>query len=420
MIPREPWGAACTIGMPARQRPPTSRRRSGIRGGGGRHRGRCPRQTRSPRQPREQACDDRYMASRETGGSRGDDPGPREGAFEATPADAPDRPGRLSNLGDGQARALRAKSCAGRPRGGDRQLPRGAGRNCGGRRRPTGVSQEFGRVLLARYALTGASTDRDAAIDAFRKASELGLAIAPAITLGTAQAWGAWAGEREAWAEAAEAYGDGLAAIDRLYRTQLLPGRQADLACRTPRASRPTAAYALARTGDVDRGSSSPSSGAGRACLTEAIQRDRADLATSRRCEPAAYAAYEQAAGQLRGLESAGARGRDRPARGVAPSRPADQARQARADLQAAIASPSSSCPGTPAFGQPSTFEEVAAAAEPGCPVVALVTTTAGSVALLVSRTRRHGGPELRGDLGAGADVAGAQRPADHGRATDR
>ena len=37
--------------------------------------------------------------------------------------------------------------------------------------------------------------------------------------------------------------------------------------------------------------------------MTEAIERDRADLADVATLDPAAYAAYEQAAGQLRALE---------------------------------------------------------------------------------------------------------------------
>jgi CHAT domain-containing protein len=62
-----------------------------------------------------------------------------------------------------------------------------------------------------------------------------------------------------------------------------------------------------------------------------------------------------------------------------------DEARQARADLQAAIGR-LQQLPGHARFGRLPTIEEVAGVAEPGCPVVALVTTAAGSVALLVAR----------------------------------
>ena len=126
---------------------------------------------------------------------------------ETTPADAPDRPGYLSNLGN---------------------------------------------VLRARYLLDGDAADLEAAIDAYRQACKLGLTLAPAVTLSTAQTWGLQAGEREAWDEAVEAYADGLAAIDQLYATQLMPGaKQAWL--RDAQGVAAAAAYAMAKTGDSVR-----------------------------------------------------------------------------------------------------------------------------------------------------------------------
>ena len=119
-----------------------------------------------------------------------------QGALEATPAEAPDRPGRLSNLGIGQGERYERSHAPGdldAAIGNFQEALDATAADAAGR---PAYLKNLGRVLLARYALTGASTDRDAAIDAFRKASELGLAIAPAITLGSAQTWGAWASER--------------------------------------------------------------------------------------------------------------------------------------------------------------------------------------------------------------------------------
>ncbi len=124
--------------------------------------------------------------------------------------------------------------------------------------------------------------------------------------------------------------------------------------------------------------------------LTEAIQRDRADLADVEALDPDAYAAYEQAAGKLRALESqerAGGTGRPEAASTTSRGVLQDEARQVRADLQAAIGR-LQQLPGHARFGRLPTVEEVAGVAEPGCPVVALVTTTAGSVALLVVAAR--------------------------------
>ena len=113
------------------------------------------------------------------------------------------------------------------------------------------------------------------------------------------QFWGAWASERGASEEAVEAYGYGLTAIDQLYRTQLLPGaKQSWLGDAQGLAV--AAAYALARTGDPAGAVLALERGRAR-LLTEAIQRDRADLADVATLDPAAYGAYELAAGQLRG-----------------------------------------------------------------------------------------------------------------------
>ncbi len=244
----------------------------------------------------------------------------------------------------------------------------------------------LGFALSEHYGRTNAKDDLEAAVGAFREACRSGLAIAPAIVLGSAQAWGDWASVRGAWAEAAEAYGHGLAAIDRLYQGQLLPGaKQTWLGAAQGLAV--AAAYALARIGAPAAGFLALERGRARV-LTEAIQRDRADLADVEALDPAAYASYEQAAGRLRALESqerAGGSGRADGASTTPRGVLQDQARQARADLQAAIGR-LQQLPGHAGFGRQASIEEVAAAAEPGCPVVALITTAAGSVGLLVSR----------------------------------
>ena len=122
--------------------------------------------------------------------------------------------------------------------------------------------------------------------------------------------------------------------------------------------------------------------------LTEAIQRDRADLADVEELDPAAYAAYAQAVAKVRALESQErATGAGQPeATSTTPrGRLQDLARQARSDLQAAIGR-LQQLPGHARFAQLATVEEVAAAAEAGRPLVALVVNAAGSLAVVVSR----------------------------------
>ena len=312
-------------------------------------------------------------------------------ALEATPAEAPVRPRYLEDIGGGLlARYRRTRVPA------DLEAAIAALRESIEATPADSPYRESRLANLAyglaeRHGRTNAETDLEAAIDAFRKSCRLGLT--PAITLGTAQAWGGWASARGAWAEAAEAYGHGLAAIDLLYRTQLLPGaKQTWLGAAQGLAV--AAAYALARIGAPAAAILALERGRARV-LTEAIQRDRAHLADVEALDPDAYAAYQQAARKLRALESQErATGAGQPdaasttPRGVLQ----DQARQARADLQAAIER-LQQLPGHARFGQPPTIDEVARVAVPGCPVVALVTTAAGSLALLVSRVDRSAAP---------------------------
>ena len=169
---------------------------------------------------------DRYDGERNPGRPRGGDPAYAGGPGRHS-GRCPGRPDRTSaTLGLACGDRYRRSQCTGGPRGGDRSLPRGGRGHSGRRPRPTWrISATSGDVPARPLRSTGRRrrTSRRPSMPSGRRA-ELGLTLAPAITLSTAQTWGAWAGEREAWAEAVEAYGDGLAAIDQLYRTQLLPG----------------------------------------------------------------------------------------------------------------------------------------------------------------------------------------------------
>jgi CHAT domain-containing protein len=314
-------------------------------------------------------------------------------AVDATPPDATNRPIYLSSLG----RSLRARYRRTREpadlEAAITAYQAALDTAAADAPRRTGFLVNLGSGLRDRYALSGAPSDLDAGVDAFRQACTRGLTLEPATALGAARAWGAWASERGAWPEAVEAYGSGLAAIDDLYQTQLLPGaRQTWLADAQGLAA--SAAFAVARTGELPAAFLVLERGRAR-LLTEAIQRDRADLAGVATLDPAAHAAYELAARQLRELENleraAGARRADA-ARRVPVDALQEQARQARADLEAAVGR-IRQLPGRATFGQPPTFDEVARAAEPGCPVVAMVATATGSVALLLARS------------GSGADV---------------
>jgi CHAT domain-containing protein len=307
-------------------------------------------------------------------------------AVAATPPDATNRPIYLSSLGGSlRARYRRTREPA------DLEAAITAYQaaldiSAPDAPRRTGFLANLAGGLRDRHALGGAATDLDAGVDAFRQACARGLMLEPSTALDAARAWGAWASERGAWPEAVEAYGNGLAAIDDLYQTQLLPGaKQTWLADAQGLAA--SAAFAVARTGDLPAAFVVLERGRAR-LLTEAIQRDRADLARVATLDPATHAAYELAARQLRELENrerAAGTSRFDAVRRVPVDALQEQARQARADLEVAIDG-IRQLPGHATFGQPPAFDEVAGAAEPGCPVVALVATATGSMALILAR----------------------------------
>jgi hypothetical protein len=106
------------------------------------------------------------------------------------------------------------------------------------------------RVSAARFIGRRDDLDRTTATGRFREACALGLERSPSDALHTARDWGAYASLREAWDEAREAYGQGLAAIDELLRRQLL--RESKVTwLRAAQGLAAEAAYALARANDL-------------------------------------------------------------------------------------------------------------------------------------------------------------------------
>ena len=80
---------------------------------------------------------------------------------------------------------------------------------------------QLANALQERHAINHSAADLEGAVAAYREACKGGLGTAVIEgTLRGSDNWGAWR-LREAWQEAAEAYGYGLSAIDLLVRTQL-------------------------------------------------------------------------------------------------------------------------------------------------------------------------------------------------------
>jgi hypothetical protein len=107
----------------------------------------------------------------------------------------------------------------------------------------------LGYALRDRYTRTGNVRDPRAASKTFRQACRRGLDVRPEQVLKIGNSWGAWALERAAWKEAAEAFGFGLEATERLLRPQLLRASK-ELWLRDAQQLHVLAADAFARSGD--------------------------------------------------------------------------------------------------------------------------------------------------------------------------
>jgi tetratricopeptide (TPR) repeat protein len=145
------------------------------------------------------------------------------------------------------------------------------------------ASQEYVRVLAgladslaARSALTDGSGDGDRAKAAYRAAIAAALERLPEQAIGSADSWGSWAISREAFREAAEAYGYGLQAVEQLFRTQLTRAHKESW-LRDAQYMPVLAAYARAKGDDVLGAVEDLERGRAQ-LLSEALQRDRTSM----------------------------------------------------------------------------------------------------------------------------------------------
>jgi len=147
-----------------------------------------------------------------------------------------------------------------------------------------------------------------------------------------------------------------------------------------------SAAYALvraARPGALRRAVEVAELGRARG-LGETLTRDRSDLSIIERDYPDIYERYRTAAEIVRSLERTDRASADRQDTAqLSFTDLANRIRAARADLDAAIEA-IRAIPSYEAFLRPPAYPEIAAAAQPGVPLVYLITTPQGSLALIV------------------------------------
>jgi hypothetical protein len=90
--------------------------------------------------------------------------------------------------------------------------------------RAAGATANLATVLRDRHQREHRPELLDEAVASFRAACRQGLEVGVLTALVTAQRWGAWAAARDAWDEAAEAYGLAWQALRRVFQIQLLRG----------------------------------------------------------------------------------------------------------------------------------------------------------------------------------------------------
>jgi tetratricopeptide (TPR) repeat protein len=236
-------------------------------------------------------------------------------------------------------------------------------------------SQEYIKVvagladsLATRAAMTRSGPDAERAQALYRRATVSGLDRLPEQAIGSGRSWGTWAAARNAFAEAAEAFGYALEAVQRLFSTQLTrPHKEAWL--RDAQGISVQAAYALAMTGDTERAVEAFEHGRA-LLLSEALQQDRADLERLAGAgRPDLTDRYEAAVARWNQLS------RDAAAA-------ASGLREARAELDAVIGQVRA-VPSYQRFLLPPTFADVLAGAGAD-PLAYLGATESGGLALVV------------------------------------
>ena len=220
-----------------------------------------------------------------------------------------------------------------------------------------------------------------AALGTFRAVAVESCEVAPELGLDAARLWGVTAGDKEWWADAADAFRMGRECLDQLFQRQ---GRrdQKESWLEVAAGMAPRAAYALARAGDLR--AAVVTAETGRALLmTETVERTSTDDldALARDGHGELAAAYESAVDALAAVDRAPSAVPGR--MGVPPAhRPVVELRQEVDKIAERIRT----LPGQESFRRPPTLADVEAAAN-DCPVVYLAPAKAGAVALVVSTT---------------------------------
>jgi|CXWL01.1.fsa_nt_gi CHAT domain-containing protein len=237
-------------------------------------------------------------------------------------------------------------------------------------------------ALKNRVVRSGDPADMDAARNAFRLSCDSGRLLSPEVVLHAARAWGDWALSEHSFAEAAEAYGHGLDAIQDLVRGQVTRA-QKEIWLKEAEGLPVRAAYARARTGENAIGAVEALERGRALVMSEALEINRAELGRLGATHPELEARYQRTATRWTQLSTSPPSGDE----GLGGKTLAEALRASRDELEAVIAE-IRTVDGYVRFMKPIDFAEIVDAAGEA-PLVYIGSTTQEGFALIVDPRER-------------------------------
>ncbi|MDJ0707665.1 MAG: CHAT domain-containing protein [Leptolyngbyaceae cyanobacterium MO_188.B28] len=192
--------------------------------------------------------------------------------------------------------------------------------------------------------------------------------------------------DQQCWQESVPIYQKALQAAETLYQSSILLEGKANELAETADLPR-RAAYALARCGDLQAAVLTLEQGRARG-LSETLDRDRADLSQLQQTHPHLYDQYQDVTNQLRNLETQQRlRMTSADRHEITPEVLRNQSQQLRQALTA-ILDQIRQFPGYEGFLSQPSFDDIRQALRPDNPLIYLVPTPNGSLALILTLDR--------------------------------
>jgi CHAT domain-containing protein len=229
-----------------------------------------------------------------------------------------------------------------------------------------GFLNNQGTGLTDRYAHTGDMSDLQAGIEVYQQAAQRGLEVALEDSLKSARNWLRWAFKRQAWQEVTQAYCYAYEAGQRLFKSQLLRTHKESW-LKEMQGLASQAAYAFTKLNQLEKAVVALERGIAR-LLSEALQRDRANLEQLKTTgHTDLYDRYQEIVGRYHWAQQ---------------QQKVDALKTAQADLDKTIED-IRQVPGYEHFLKSVEFDLIQAAAQE-TPLVYILTTSAGGLALIV------------------------------------